>query len=59
MIPIIDAHHHLWDLEANAYPWLSGPPVEAHFGPFETIRRNYLVADSPDGVSSAWPGASS
>ncbi len=44
-IPIIDAHHHLWDLEAHRYPWLSGPPVEAHFGPYERIRKNYLVDD--------------
>jgi predicted TIM-barrel fold metal-dependent hydrolase len=45
VIPTIDAHHHLWDLEANAYPWLSGPPVEAHFGPYEKIRKNYQVED--------------
>jgi predicted TIM-barrel fold metal-dependent hydrolase len=44
-IPIVDAHHHLWDLEANRYPWLSGPPVEGHFGPYERIRKNYLVED--------------
>jgi len=41
----IDAHRHLWDLEANRYPWLTGPPVEAHVGPYERIRRNYLVED--------------
>jgi predicted TIM-barrel fold metal-dependent hydrolase len=45
MIPLVDAHHHLWDLAANDYPWLSGPPVEGHFGPYEKIRRNYLVED--------------
>ena len=22
---IIDAHHHLWDLETNRYPWLQTP----------------------------------
>jgi predicted TIM-barrel fold metal-dependent hydrolase len=22
---VVDAHHHLWDLAVNRYPWLSGP----------------------------------
>jgi len=30
--PMIDAHHHLWDLGVNRYPWLDGAPFEAHFG---------------------------
>ncbi len=45
MIPIVDAHHHLWDLAANHYPWLSGPPVTAHFGPYDRIRKTYGVAE--------------
>lgn len=45
VVPAIDAHHHLWDLTLNHYPWLVGPPVEAHFGPYDTIRKNYLVED--------------
>lgn len=44
-VPTIDAHHHLWDLDAVRYPWLSGPPVDAHFGPYEKIRRHYRIAD--------------
>lgn len=44
-IPTIDAHHHLWDLAANRYPWLTGPPVAAHFGPYDRIRKNYLIGD--------------
>jgi predicted TIM-barrel fold metal-dependent hydrolase len=39
----IDAHHHLWDLQVIRYPWLAGPPVEGHFGPYEKIRRDYRV----------------
>lgn len=39
----IDAHHHLWDLRAVRYPWLVGPPVQAHFGPYEKIRRDYRI----------------
>jgi predicted TIM-barrel fold metal-dependent hydrolase len=42
-IPTIDAHHHLWDLRAVRYPWLTGPPVQAHFGPYEKIRCDYLI----------------
>ncbi|HWU40323.1 MAG TPA: amidohydrolase family protein [Candidatus Acidoferrum sp.] len=45
ILPSIDSHHHLWDLAVNHYPWLVGPPVEAHFGPYEKIRKNYLVRD--------------
>jgi len=41
----IDAHHHLWDLQAVRYPWLVGPPVQAHFGPYEKIRRDYQIED--------------
>jgi hypothetical protein len=39
----IDAHHHLWDLQAVRYPWLVGPQVSAHFGPYEKIRQDYRV----------------
>jgi predicted TIM-barrel fold metal-dependent hydrolase len=45
LVPTIDAHHHLWDLEANRYPWLTGPPVAAHFGPYERIRKSYRIED--------------
>jgi len=45
VVSAIDAHHHLWDLAENEYPWLIGPPVEAHFGPYDKIRKDYLVED--------------
>ncbi len=41
---IIDAHHHLWDLERLRYPWLSDP-VEHIAGDYAAIRRSYRVAD--------------
>ncbi len=25
-ITLIDAHHHLWDLDCGRYPWLQGAP---------------------------------
>jgi predicted TIM-barrel fold metal-dependent hydrolase len=42
---IIDAHHHLWDLEACHYPWLMERGVERFFGDPEPIQRNYLAAE--------------
>lgn len=43
--PVVDAHHHLWDLEANRYPWLQDAPVRMHFGDYAAIRRSYLPDD--------------
>ena len=45
-VTLIDAHHHLWDLAANRYPFLSDRP-EPHFflGNYEALKRNYLPAD--------------
>ena len=44
--PVIDAHHHLWDLECNEYPWLQARPfaprLEGDIGP---IARDYLLDD--------------
>lgn len=47
--PIVDAHHHLWDLGMDRHPWLrpAGDEVQA-LGDLATIRRNYLVADYRD-----------
>lgn len=45
-VTLIDAHHHLWDLDRNNYPWLSDRP-EPHFflGNYEPLKRNYLPDD--------------
>ena len=46
VIPIIDAHHHLWDLERFSYPWLGKTPRPASVaGDVAPIARNYLLAD--------------
>ena len=42
---IVDAHHHLWDLEACRYPWLTAKGVERFFGDPAPIQKNYLVED--------------
>jgi predicted TIM-barrel fold metal-dependent hydrolase len=41
---IVDAHHHLWDLEANRYPWLS-PATRHPAGDLTPICKSYLLAD--------------
>jgi predicted TIM-barrel fold metal-dependent hydrolase len=45
-LEIVDAHHHLWDLGRNDYPWLADHP-EPNFllGPYEPLKRNYLPGD--------------
>ena len=42
---IIDAHHHLWDLNACHYPWLMARGVTRFFGDPTAIQKNYVVAD--------------
>lgn len=42
---IIDTHHHIWDLGANYYPWLSDRVTPKMYGDYSDIRRNYLVED--------------
>lgn len=41
MPSIVDAHHHVW--RQADLPWLSGPMQPRIFGPYEAIRRDYLV----------------
>ena len=44
--PIIDPHHHLWDLSMGKHPWLSpsDPTVQAVAG-LSQIANNYVVED--------------
>ncbi|NNE81672.1 MAG: amidohydrolase, partial [Silicimonas sp.] len=41
----IDAHHHLWDLDAVSYPWLMARGVPRFFGDPAPIQRNYLIEE--------------
>lgn len=42
---IVDAHHHLWDLDACHYPWLMEKGVVRFFGDPTPIQRNYLAPE--------------
>ncbi|MBV8166648.1 MAG: hydrolase, partial [Alphaproteobacteria bacterium] len=43
--PIIDAHHHLWDVGLGRHFWLADPGALKGLGHLDFMRRNYLVAD--------------
>ena len=43
MIPIIDAHHHIF--RKADLPWLLGPMVPRIFGPYEAIKRDYSISE--------------
>jgi len=38
---IVDSHHHVWRMAD--LPWLTGPMLPRIFGPYESIRRDYLA----------------
>lgn len=44
-LPKIDAHHHLWDLEHNDYPWLREPGEPRMYGDYRAMCKSYLVDD--------------
>ena len=45
-LPILDAHHHFWDLSAGHYPWLTDEYNPNFFlGNYRAICRNFLPAD--------------
>lgn len=41
----IDAHHHLWDLDAVHYPWLMAKGTPRFFGDPAPIQRDYLIEE--------------
>jgi predicted TIM-barrel fold metal-dependent hydrolase len=42
-LPIIDAHHHLYDLEHYRYPWLQDGVQPIAFGDYSAICKSYLI----------------
>ena len=43
--PIVDAHHHLWELGSGRYDWLTAGPREVVFGSTAPLIRDYLLDD--------------
>lgn len=44
--PIVDAHHHVWDLERNLYPWLTPEILVPHrYGDYTAMKRTYRAED--------------
>ena len=40
---IVDAHHHLWNLDCNYYPWLVDKKEKDFFlGDYSALKKNYL-----------------
>lgn len=47
--PIIDSHHHLWDLDMGRHPWLIGrEPDGANRAAIDPLERSFLVEDYID-----------
>lgn len=45
-LPIVDAHHHVWDLSLRKHPWLDGRVRAVHrYGDYSAICRDYAIAD--------------
>ncbi|MFM0018509.1 amidohydrolase family protein [Paraburkholderia azotifigens] len=45
-LPIVDAHHHFWDLERNYHPWLRDVPrIPFRYGDYEAICHDFLPDD--------------
>lgn len=43
-MPIVDPHHHLWDVTRNRYPWLQDEPFhDRGWGDWSALRRDYLI----------------
>ncbi|WP_127144498.1 amidohydrolase family protein [Pelagibacterium montanilacus] len=44
--PVIDSHHHLWDLDMGRHPWLQGrTPDGANRAEIDPLERSFLVED--------------
>ncbi|MEY1554391.1 amidohydrolase [Yoonia sp. R2331] len=44
-VPVIDGHHHFWELSRFPYRWLAPDSGPARFGAKDAIQRNYLPQD--------------
>lgn len=45
-LPVVDAHHHFFDLAANDHPWLKGERLASfRYGDYSAICRDFMPAD--------------
>jgi len=45
-LPIVDAHHHFWDVSRNYHPWLRDlPRIAFRYGDYASICKNFLPDD--------------
>ena len=46
-LAIVDAHHHLWQLDGGHYPWLQEgyQPATFFLGDYQALRHDYLAAE--------------
>jgi predicted TIM-barrel fold metal-dependent hydrolase len=51
-LPIIDPHHHLYDLKTGRYPWLQDDMLDRVFGDYSAIRRDYLIDDFREDIKN-------
>jgi predicted TIM-barrel fold metal-dependent hydrolase len=49
---IVDAHHHLWKLDAVHYPWLMERGVRRFFGDPTPIQQDYVTANFEDDIGT-------
>jgi predicted TIM-barrel fold metal-dependent hydrolase len=45
--PVIDAHHHLWELSGGRYPWLSAPDAGRRTRQYRGPSRCMFGSDYP------------
>lgn len=46
LLPIVDAHHHYWNVAGNPHPWLTElPRIAFRYGDYAAICTDYLPAD--------------
>ena len=48
---MIDAHHHIW--RQADLPWLQGPEQPRIFGPYGSIKRDYLINEYLDDIAGS------
>lgn len=48
---MIDAHHHIW--RQADLPWLQGPEQPRIFGPYGSIKRDYLIDEYLDDIAES------